>query len=134
MNIVITINAPELVAALEKLAIALQQLNTQQTVQETYEQPVRPIGQSVQPIGGPAGQPAVWSPPIQTVQQPVVPTQPQGYTQEQLSKAAVALMDSGKREGLINLLQQFGVNSLNELPEANYGHFATGLRGLGALI
>lgn len=74
-----------------------------------------------------------------TVQAPVpqpspVPTAEHTYTAEELQVAAVALVDKGMMVQLQGLLQQFGVNSLPELPVEKYGAFATALRGMGAQI
>lgn len=63
-----------------------------------------------------------------------VPTATPVYTEDVLAKAAMTLMDSGKQGDLINLLGQFGVNALPELPPGQYGAFATALRGMGAQI
>lgn len=59
-----------------------------------------------------------------------------GYTLEQLSRAGAALIaaDPGKREQLIALLHQFGVEATTQLPPEQYGAFATALRGMGAAV
>ena len=56
------------------------------------------------------------------------------YTPDDLARAAFALMDSGRQQELIGLLQQFGVNAIPELKPEQYGAFATALRGMGAQI
>jgi hypothetical protein len=53
---------------------------------------------------------------------------------DELTNAAVMLMDSGRQADLLNLLAQFGVEALPALPREQYGAFATALRGLGAQI
>ena len=63
-----------------------------------------------------------------------VQTSAQSYTMDDLTKAAVMLMDSGRQADLLNLLAQFGVEALPALPQEQYGAFATALRGLGAQI
>ena len=63
-----------------------------------------------------------------------VQTTAQSYTMDDLTKAAVMLMDSGRQADLLNLLAQFGVEALPALPQEPYGAFATALRGLGAQI
>ena len=79
-----------------------------------------------QPAGmASATQPAAPSP---------VPTSPTTYALDDLARAAGTLMDTGRQAELVGLLQQFGVASLPELPQAQYGAFATALRGLGAQI
>ena len=57
-----------------------------------------------------------------------------GYTLEQLGKAGAALVDAGKRDQLIALLQRYGVQALTQLDPSQYGALATELRGLGAQI
>lgn len=57
-----------------------------------------------------------------------------GYTLEQLGRAGATLVDAGKRDQLVALLQQHGVQALTQLDPAQYGTFATELRGLGAQI
>ena len=58
------------------------------------------------------------------------------YTQEQLSKAGVELVstDPSKMTALSSLLAQYGVQAITQLTPAQYGSFATALRGLGARI
>lgn len=78
----------------------------------------------------PAAQP---TPPVQP-STPVVPTSQQTYTLDDLARAGMTLMDSGRQEDLQGLLKQFGVEALPALPQEQYGAFATALRGLGAQI
>lgn len=90
----------------------------------------------VQSTPAPACQPAPAAPapsPAAPVQQPVPTTAP-SYTREDLSRAAITLMDKGQQAQLQQLVQSFGVNSLMELPPEQYGNFATALRGMGAEI
>ena len=63
-----------------------------------------------------------------------VPTTAVTYTPDDLARAAMALMDSGKQQELIALLGQFGVVAIPELRPEQYGAFATALRGMGAQI
>jgi hypothetical protein len=65
---------------------------------------------------------------------PTVPTTAPSYTMEQLAVAATQLMDAGKRNELVQLLQSFGAPALTALPKEQYGEFATQLRGMGAKI
>lgn len=66
--------------------------------------------------------------------QSVVPTTAPSYTREDLSRAAITLMDKGQQAQLQQLVQSFGVSSLMELLPEQYGNFATALRGMGAEI
>ena len=63
-----------------------------------------------------------------------VPTSTQSYTQDDLARAAMTLMDAGRQTELLQLLKEFGVESLPALPAAQYGAFATRLRAMGAQI
>ena len=89
--------------------------------------PVTPV------VPVPTQTPVVQSVPTAQVQTPV-PTTSVTYTPDDLARAAFALMDSGRQQELIGLLQQFGVNAIPELKPEQYGAFATALRGMGAQI
>lgn len=77
---------------------------------------------------------AVQTAPAPATVQPSVPTTAQSYTLDDLAQAAMTLMDAGRQPDLLQLLSNFGVESLPALPPAQYGAFATALRGLGAQI
>lgn len=89
--------------------------------------PVTPV------VPVPTQTPVVQSVPTAPVQA-LVPTTSVTYTPDDLARAAFALMDSGRQQELIGLLQQFGVNAIPELKPEQYGAFATALRGMGAQI
>lgn len=102
--------------------------------------PVAPI-QTVAPVAAvvPAQQPVVpaapAASPVPTVPVPqAVPTSTRTYTPDELAKAAMQLMDSGRQNELLELLRQFGTNSIPALQPSQYGAFATTLRGMGAQI
>lgn len=66
---------------------------------------------------------------------PTVPTSAKAYTRDELSMAAIGLMDLGKQAELINLLNvEFKVRSIQDLPKDSYPAFAVRLRELGANI
>ena len=98
---------------------------TPQPVQTQQMAPVTP-----QPVQ--TQQMAPVTPP--PVQQAPVQTAAPSYTADDLARAAMTLMDSGRQGDLINLLAQFGTEALTQLPQEQYGAFATALRGLGAPI
>lgn len=92
-----------------------------------------PVAQPAQqvpaaPVTPPAGQ-APATPPVQPV-----PTTAPSYTLDDLTRAAIPLMDSGRQPELLQLIRSFGVDAMPSLPQAQYGAFATALRGLGAQI
>lgn len=82
----------------------------------------------------PATAPAPQTPPAQPAAPAAVPTTEHTYTAEELQVAAVTLVDKGMMAQLQEMLHQFGVSSLPELPAEKYGAFATALRGMGAQI
>lgn len=63
-----------------------------------------------------------------------VPTAAPQYTQDDLVRAAMPLMDAGKQQELVELLRSFNVFSLPELKKEQYGPFAAKLREMGANI
>ncbi len=109
----------------------------QQPVQQQITQQSVPLQQSV-PVQQATPQPVQQPLPIQQPAQPstpqTVPTTTQTYTMDQLAVAATSLLDSGKRNEVIGLLNSFGVASLTALPKEQYGAFATQIRALGAKI
>lgn len=97
---------------------------------ETKDKP--PVQQAAPATTPPVQQMAPVTPP--PVQQAPVQTAAPSYTADDLARAAMTLMDSGRQGDLINLLAQFGTDALTHLPQEQYGAFATALRGLGAPI
>ena len=65
---------------------------------------------------------------------PTVPTAAVEYTLDDLARAGMTLVDSGRQGDLLQLLARFGVSALPALPKAQYGAFATALREMGAQI
>ena len=96
----------------------------QATVQPTA--PVQPQA--------PAPQPTPQAPQPAPAPQATVPTTAPAYKLDDLSNAAMQLMDKGMQAQLLQLISQFGVESLPQLRPEQYGNFATALRGLGAQI
>ena len=114
----------------------------------TVETQDKPPVQQAAPVAPPPVQAQqmapVTPPPVQAqqvtpitpppVQQAPVQTTTTSYTADDLARAAMTLMDSGRQGELISLLAQFGTDALTQLPPEQYGAFATALRGLGAPI
>lgn len=98
----------------------------------TPQVPVMPV-QQIPMAPAPEMTAPVQAPPAQTAPAPLQ-TAAHSYTMDDLTNAAVMLMDSGRQADLLNLLAQFGVEALPALPQEQYGAFATALRGLGAKI
>lgn len=99
------------------------------TAAQATQDPAPNMTPLMQPATQPA--PAPQTPPTQPA---AVPTAEHTYTAEELQVAAVTLVDKGMMAQLQEMLHQFGVNSLPELPAEKYGAFATALRGMGAQI
>lgn len=73
--------------------------------------------------------------PVAPAPAPVpVPTSAPSYSQDDLARAAMGLLDIGKKAELQGLLGQFGIRALPQLAKEQYGAFATALRALGAQI
>ena len=105
--------------------------------QPTYTAPTQPTYTApTQPTYTAPTQPTYTAPtqPTYTAPTQTVPTSAPTYTPDELARAAMTLMDSGRQQELIGLLQSFGVSSLPELKPEQYGPFATALRGMGAQI
>ena len=86
-----------------------------------------------QPVPAAPAAPTPVQPPAQQAQT-AVPTTAPTYTLEDLGRAGVAAQEMGKDAEVRALVASFGVSTLQELPETQYGAFATALRSLGAPI
>ena len=114
-------------------------------VQQTTPAPVEaPVPAQTVPVSNvPVAAPMPTAPisvptvPVSTPAAPVltaVPTSAVTYTLDDLARAGMTLMDSGRQADLQGLLKTFGVEALPALPKEQYGAFATALRGMGANI
>lgn len=136
IQMTLTVSADMAMKIAEILAGENKQLIPAAPVQQPALANAVPVQQSTptvpvqQPIPVQQTAPAINSTPIQFA--PVA--QPCTYTVEQIQTACAPLMDAGKQQELVNLLAQFGVQSLPQLPKEQFGAFATALRGLGAKI
>lgn len=163
----ITIAAPDLAAAINTLAAALDGKTSKPTgsapivttpvVHPTT--PTAPVNPTAAPVVSPALAPGaplsatpaqtatpiaptipvaapalVATPAANVTPAPVVPTSAPQYTLDMIASAGATLIDAGKMEQLMQLLDRFGVKSLTELSPENYGAIATELRALGAAI
>lgn len=113
----------------QQQAAPTQQAPVQQQAPVTPTQP-----QAVPTQQAPVQQQAPTTPASQQQQPQAVPTSAPTYTFDQLAVAATQLMDAGRMADLQQLLSSFGVQALMELPETQFGAFATKLRELGAKI
>ena len=97
-------------------------------------QPVTPVAQMATPVTSPQPTAPVQTPVTPAPPQPVVPTSAATYTQDELQRAAVTLLDAGRQNDLVTMLNSFGVEAITMLPKERYGEFATALRQMGAQI
>lgn len=73
--------------------------------------------------------------PTVPVQAPTVPVAPaKEYTQAEILAACGPLMDAGKVPELTQIIQEFGVASMMEIPQEKYGELAVKLRAMGAKL
>ena len=89
----------------------------------------------------PAAEPAVEEVAAPATPAPVLPQIPAAdpapmkkYTREEIATAGSALVTQGKMNELLALLQKYGVQSVAQLGEAQYGAFAADLKALGAAL
>ena len=153
LSMTINVEAPALVAAVEKLAAAMTvdpNILTPDAPRPQMPAPAAVPPQMPAPATGPAPAmpqtpgpaPAPVTPPPAPAPAPApqtaAPVMPVAgaptYTLDQISKAGAALVDAGKMEPLLALLTKYGVQAITQLQPAQYGVFATELRALGAQI
>lgn len=138
MEMKIKIDVPELVAAVEKLAAAIDKTALNITVpNEGTLNFNTPAGNA--PVAAPAPAPTPATPPVTPMPTaaapaPAVPVTAPTYTLDQIAKAGANLVDAGKMEQLLALLTKYGVQAVTQLTPDQYGAFATELRALGAQI
>jgi len=101
-------------------------------VTPTYDAPTQAAPTIPQtPPAVPIATPPVNSAPTQTATPPVAaPT----YTLEQLSNAGAMLVQAGKMNECIALVNQLGHETFAQVTPDQYGTLATGLRALGAQL
>lgn len=147
MELTVRIEAPELTHAILELASVLAMgvsaeaakaslAHERAVSQATAETAPAP---SPQPTAAPATAPAATTtqsaaPTPSSAPTAAVPTAAPTYTLEQLAVAATQLVDAGRRDELIQLLQSFGAQALTALAPEHYGAFATKLREMGAKL
>lgn len=156
MEMKIKIDVPELVAAVEKLAAAIDKsalnitvpnegtLNVNMptsTAPAAPAVPTTPVAPA--PTAAPTAPPEASAPAAVPTAISAAPTAPAApsvpvtaptYTLDQIAKAGASLVDAGKMEQLLAMLTKYGVQAVTQLTPDQYGAFATELRALGAQI
>lgn len=153
-EIILKVQAPELAAAIAQLAAVMGNAPIQtlaapapvaapapaQLPTATPTQPPAPVAPPAAPVApapaqAPAAPPAQAQPPVAPPAPPVVPTAAAPtYDRDQIMTAGAALIDAGKINELMGLLNAFGVQAVTQLKQEQLGAFATELRKLGAQI
>ena len=160
----IKVEAPDLAAAIEKLAVAITPLEP--SLLAAPAAPTQPVSA---PVAAPAAAPAPAAPaaPAAPPVVPIPPAAPTGapgtapvpapantapaapaaapapavpvtaaptYDLNAIAQAGSALVTAGKMEPLLALLNRYGVAAITQLKPEQYGSFVTELRALGAQI
>ena len=149
----VTVNAPELAEALNNLAAALKGAKPEPAASKAGKAdkpaPVPPA--DYMPPADTAPAPATPAPAVTPapapapapVQAPVTPAPAPApvpvapaptYSRDQIMTAGAALIDAGKINELMGLLNSFGVQAVTQLKQDQLGAFATELRKLSAQI
>lgn len=138
LEINVTVRCPDLVLAASALTKVFHAPETANPTPVVAAQPAPAVAVATPATAThtPAQNPApVTAAPIASaapVTAPAVPTAVPTYTIEQIAKAGAELAQSGKMPQLLALLQQYNIQAVTMLQPAQYGAFATALRGLGA--
>lgn len=142
----ITFEAKNYVSLCEELKLFLSYSN----IPTTEEPPTAPVvPATVQaPQVAPVAQPTTVAPVVPTsVSVPTTPEPPQAqptpavpvapvkeYTLEEIQVALQPLMDAGRTNEIVGLMQKYKVASLPELPKDQFPNLVVDLRNMGARI
>lgn len=142
----ITFEAKNYVSLCEELKLFLSYSNIP-TTEEPPTAPVVPATVQTPPVA-PVAQPAPVAPvvptsaplqthpdPVQAPPTPAVPVAPvKEYTLEEIQVALQPLMDAGRTNEIVGLMQKYKVASLPELPKEQFPNLVVDLRNMGARI
>lgn len=142
----ITFEAKNYVSLCEELKLFLSYSNIP-TTKEPPTAPVVPATVQAPPVA-PVVQPTTVAPVVPTsVSVPTTPEPPQApptpavpvapvkeYTLEEIQVALQPLMDAGRTNEIVGLMQKFKVASLPELPKDQFPNLVVDLRNMGARI
>jgi hypothetical protein len=143
----ITFEAKNYVSLCEELKTFLNYSNIP-TTKEPPTAPVVPATAEPAPVA-PVAQPAPVAPPVvptsvsvpttpgpqQVPATPAVPVAPvKEYTLEEIQVALQPLMDAGRTNEIVGLMQKYKVASLPELPKDQFPNLVVDLRNMGARI
>ena len=142
----ITFEAKNYVSLCEELKLFLSYSN-RPTTEERPTAPVVPATVQAPPVA-PVTQPTPVAPvvptsvsvpttpePTQAQPTPAVPVAPvKEYTLEEIQVALQPLMDAGRTNEIVGLMQKYKVASLPELPKDQFPNLVVDLRNMGARI
>lgn len=142
----ITFEAKNYVSLCEELKLFLSYSNIP-TTEEPPTAPVVPATVQAPPVA-PVAQPTPVAPAVPTsVSVPTTPEPPQApptpavpvapvkeYTLEEIQVALQPLMDAGRTNEIVGLMQKYKVASLPELPKDQFPNLVVDLRNMGARI
>lgn len=142
----ITFEAKNYVSLCEELKMFLSYSNIP-TTEEPPTAPVVPATVQAPPVA-PVAQPTTVAPvvptsvsvpttpePTQAPPTPAVPVAPvKEYTLEEIQVALQPLMDAGRTNEIVGLMQKYKVTSLPELPKDQFPNLVVDLRNMGARI
>lgn len=143
----ITFEAKNYESLCEELKLFLKYSNIP-TTEEPPTAPVVPATAEPAPVA-PVAQPAPVAPPVvptsvsvpttpgpqQVPTTPAVPVAPvKEYTLEEIQVALQPLMDAGRTNEIVGLMQKYKVASLPELPKEQFPNLVVDLRNMGARI
>lgn len=142
----ITFEAKNYVSLCEELKLFLSYSNIP-TTEEPPTAPVVPATVQAPPVA-PVAQPTIVAPvvptsvsvpttpePTQAQPTPAVPVAPvKEYTLEEIQVALQPLMDAGRTNEIVGLMQKYKVASLPELPKDQFPNLVVDLRNMGARI
>lgn len=142
----ITFEAKNYVSLCEELKLFLSYSNIP-TTKEPPTAPVVPATVLAPPVA-PVTQPTTVTPVVPTsVSVPTTPEPPQAqptpavpvapvkeYTLEEIQVALQPLMDAGRTNEIVGLMQKYKVASLPELPKDQFPNLVVDLRNMGARI
>ena len=142
----ITFEAKNYVSLCEELKMFLSYSNIP-TTEEPPTAPVVPATVQAPPVA-PVAQPTTVAPvvptsvsvpttpePTQAPPTPAVPVAPvKEYTLDEIQVALQPLMDAGRTNEIVGLMQKYKVTSLPELPKDQFPNLVVDLRNMGARI
>ena len=142
----ITFEAKNYVSLCEELKLFLSYSNIP-TTKEPPTAPVVPATVQTPPVA-PIAQPTTVAPvvptsvsvpttpePTQAQPTPAVPVAPvKEYTLEEIQVALIPIMDAGRTNEIVGLMQKYGVSDLTKVPKDSYPQLIQDIRNMGARI